>query len=173
MDCEEIIRRQEKFFAEGYTLDIQHRRMVLRLLRSSIKEHKQELLAALKQDLEIDEDKAYRDELAPVVALLGTKIRKLLWAAIFKAIGTRTLAKAEGYILIDGSSSQHPVLDVIAPLADALGCGNTAIVKLSATKSETSDVLRKMLEELFTEDYVALVDEQSYCTIQRRRQSAL
>jgi aldehyde dehydrogenase (NAD+) len=51
----------------------------------------------------------------------------------------------------------YPFLLTIDPLADAIAAGNTAVVKPSAYAPATSELIRKILEECFSPEYVAVV----------------
>ena len=51
----------------------------------------------------------------------------------------------------------YPFLLTLDPLADAIAAGNTAIVKPSAYSPATSALIRKIIEECFPPEYVAVV----------------
>ena len=51
----------------------------------------------------------------------------------------------------------YPVLLTLEPLIDALAAGNTAVVKPSAYAPATSRVMQEIIEECFSEEYVAVV----------------
>ncbi len=51
----------------------------------------------------------------------------------------------------------YPFLLTIEPLVDVLAAGNTAILKPSGYSSQTSLVIKEMIESCFDQDYVAVV----------------
>ena len=51
----------------------------------------------------------------------------------------------------------YPVLLTLEPLIDALAAGNTAVVKPSAYAPSTSRVMQEIIEECFSDEYVAVV----------------
>ena len=51
----------------------------------------------------------------------------------------------------------YPFMLTIEPLADALAAGNTVILKPSAYSPNTTQIIKKIIDECFDEKYVALV----------------
>lgn len=51
----------------------------------------------------------------------------------------------------------YPVLLTLEPLIDAIAAGNTVVIKPSAYAEHTSAVLKEMLKECFSSEYVAVV----------------
>ncbi len=166
MTTQEIVQKQRKFFDEGNTLDIIHRKRVLRLLKAAIEEHKDELLAALKADLGKSETEAYMCEVGLALSEISNIIRKMRWWGRTRRVAT-PLANfpAKSYIIREPygntlimSPWNYPFLLCISPLASALAAGNTAVIKPSAYAPATSAAVKKLIEEVFTEDYVAVVE---------------
>ena len=51
----------------------------------------------------------------------------------------------------------YPFLLTIEPLVDAIAAGNTAVLKPSAYSPHTSSIIQKLIDEVFNEEYVAVI----------------
>lgn len=74
---EEIVREQQEFFKKGKTYSYEFRKEQLDKLRTSIKSHEQELLDALKKDLNKPAFEAYGTEIGLVLDELSFVRRHL------------------------------------------------------------------------------------------------
>ncbi|MDO5442470.1 MAG: aldehyde dehydrogenase [Bacteroidia bacterium] len=163
---EDILRKQRAFFKAGYTLDVKGRRAVLQILANTIQEMEGEILEALKKDLGKSETESYMCEIGLALSQIrDTKKHLKRWART-KRVPTplaqfpshsRIMPEPYGNVLIM-SPWNYPFLLCISPLISALAAGNTAIIKPSAYAPATSAVIKKIIEETFTEDYVAVVE---------------
>lgn len=162
----EILEKQRAFFKAGYSLDVRGRRAALSILASSIKEYEAEILAALKQDLGKSETEAYMTELGMALSEIKNTVRHLrCWASKRRVRTPLSQFPARSYILSEPygnvlimSPWNYPFLLSVSPLVSALAAGNTAVIKPSAYAPATSAVIRKVIENTFTEDYVAVVE---------------
>lgn len=162
----EILDRQRRFFNEGHTLDLRHRKRLLKLLRSSIIEHKDDILAALKEDLGKSETEAYMCEYGLVLSEISHTISHIMCWGRRRRVRTPLanfysssyiLREPYGNVLIM-SPWNYPFLLCISPLICALAAGNTAVIKPSAYAPATSAAIKRLIEETFTDDYVAVVE---------------
>ena len=65
----------------------------------------------------------------------------------------------------------YPFLLAIEPLVDALAAGNTAIIKPSEYSTATSEVIYKLISNIFPREYVAVVNgaiEESLCLLEQK-----
>lgn len=162
----EILERQRRFFNEGHTLDIRHRKRLLKLLRSSIIEHKDDILAALKEDLGKSETEAYMCEYGLVLSEISHTISHMVrWGRKRRVCTPLANFHSSSYILREPygnvlimSPWNYPFLLCISPLICALAAGNTAVIKPSAYAPATSAAIKRLVEDTFTEDYVAVVE---------------
>ncbi len=162
----EILERQRRFFNEGHTLDIRHRKRLLKLLRSSIIDHKDDILAALKEDLGKSETEAYMCEYGLVLSEISHTISHMVrWGRKRRVCTPLANFHSSSYILREPygnvlimSPWNYPFLLCISPLICALAAGNTAVIKPSAYAPATSAAIKRLIEDTFTEDYVAVVE---------------
>ncbi len=162
----EILERQRRFFNEGHTLDIRHRKRLLKLLRSSIIDHKDDILAALKEDLGKSETEAYMCEYGLVLSEISHTISHMVrWGRKRRVCTPLANFHSSSYILREPygnvlimSPWNYPFLLCISPLICALAAGNTAVIKPSAYAPATSAAIKRLVEDTFTEDYVAVIE---------------
>jgi len=163
---EEILTKQRAFFHNGETLEVRRRHAVLAVLKNTILEMQDEILAALKEDLGKSDAEAYMCEVGLAINELSNVLKHMkCWARKRRKIAplaqfpSRTFVMPEPYgnVLIM-SPWNYPFLLTIGPLIYALAAGNTAVIKPSAYSPATSAVIKKLIDEIFTEDYVAVVE---------------
>lgn len=160
-----LLKSQRRFFVSGATLSYSNRRQALITLKSAILRYKKELAGALYADLGKSETESYMCETGLALSELGWMLRHLKGLIREKTVLTPLAQFAArsfrspspyGTVLIM-SPWNYPVLLTLDPLIDALAAGNTAIIKPSAYAPATSALLKKMLEESFPSEYVAVV----------------
>lgn len=163
---EDILLKQKAFFKAGYTLNVNGRRAVLQILANSIKEMEGEIIEALKKDLGKSETESYMCEVGLALNEISDMRRHLRRWARVRHVPTplaqfpsrsRIIPEPYGNVLIMAPWN-YPFLLCISPLISALAAGNTAIIKPSAYAPATSAVVKKLIDETFTEDYVAVVE---------------
>ena len=161
-----VIERQRDFFLSDGTKDISFRMDALRKLKSAIKAHEQDILDALKQDLNKSAFEAYATELGIVYAELDDAIRHLpKWAGKkrvrtpimhFKSSSYR-VPEPYGVVLIM-SPWNYPFQLAFAPLIGAVAAGNCAVVKPSSYSPHTSSLIAKILGGCFPKEYIAVIE---------------
>ena len=163
---EEILIKQRAFFKAGHTLNPAGRKAALQILENTIKEMEEEILDALKQDLGKCNTESYMCEVGLVLRQIKHCRRHIAcWTRPKIALTplaqfpsrSRIIPEPYGNVLIMAPWN-YPFLLSISPLVSALTAGNTAIVKPSTQAKATQKVIKKIIEETFTEDYVAVLD---------------
>ena len=164
-DIEKLIKEQNKYFNSGLTRSYESRLVSLKALKRAILSNEDELCRALKQDLGKSRAEAFMCEIGLAISEinwlikhLGGLMRKkyvLTPLAQFAATSFRSPSPYGNVLII--SPWNYPLLLTLEPLADALAAGNTAILKPSAYAPETSNIMKKMLEESFNPGLVAVV----------------
>jgi len=162
---QEILQKQREFFYSGVTLDLEWRIKQLQNLKKSIKKYEENLMWALRDDLGKSEFEAYTTEISMVYDEINTAIKHLpKWAEIRVEAGGginqypgRLLSYAEplGLVLIMVSWN-YPVQLVFSPLTAAIAAGNCAVIKPSERAPKTEAVVRTILQETFSPEYVSL-----------------
>ena len=165
MDIAEIIAGQREFFQTGQTLPISFRVNALRQLYDTIKRHETDIENALKADLGKSDYEGFMCETGLVLSEISYMQRHIHRFAKERTVYTplaqfpsRSYLKPTPYgNTLIMSPWNYPFLLTIDPLADAIAAGNTAVVKPSAYSPATSDVIARMLGEIYPKDYVAVV----------------
>lgn len=175
MDIKEIISKQREYFKSGATLPVEFRIDSLKKLYSTVKQHENDIAAALKFDLGKSNFESFMCEIGMVLSEIGYMVRHLKKFASKKRVRTPLAQFASssyqqptpyGNVLIM-SPWNYPFLLSIGPLIDAIAAGNTAVIKPSAYSPYTSEIVKKIINETFKTEYVAAV------TGGRRENSAL
>lgn len=165
-EIEKIIERQKTFFATGKTLEVKYRIDALKRLGIAIERNEDEILQAIKNDLGKSGFESYMCEVGMVKSEISYMIKHVKSFAREKTVRTpmsnfaaRSYVKPVPYgnVLIM-SPWNYPFLLTIDPLVDALAAGNTAVLKPSAYSPATSTVIKKLVEECFNSEYVAVVE---------------
>lgn len=165
-DIRRILARQRTFFAGGKTLDVKFRIDALKKLREAVTIHENDILEALRKDLNKSAFEAYATEIGMVRKELDGAIKKLPKWVRKKRVRTPLIhflsssymvPEPYGVVLIM-SPWNYPFQLTFAPLAGAIAAGNCAVVKPSSYSPNTSRLLKDMLGECFGEEYVAVVE---------------
>ena len=175
MDIKEIISKQREYFKNGATLPVEFRIDSLKKLYATVKQHENDIAAALKFDLGKSNFESFMCEIGMVLSEIGYMVKHLKKFASKKRVRTPLAQFASssykqptpyGNVLIM-SPWNYPFLLSIGPLIDAIAAGNTAVIKPSAYSPYTSEIVKKIINETFKTEYVAAV------TGGRRENSAL
>ena len=159
-----VIEQQRQFFAEGKTKDVNFRRQQLEKLKAAIKQHESQIITALHQDLRKPELEGYV-ELAVLQDIDYTLKHLKSWTkrkkveASLNQFPTSAYIYSEplGNVLIIGPWN-YPFSLMISPLIGAIAAGNCAILKPSELAPQTSNVLKKLIDDTFDLEYIAAIE---------------
>lgn len=138
----------------------------LRRLRAAMFAHRAELYAALWADYEKPAPEVDMSEIYPVVSEARHAIRHLRRWMRPKRVATplalfgsrsRILYEPKGVVLII-SPWNFPVNLTLGPLVSAIAAGNSVMIKPSEMTPHTSACMKRIVEELFDENEVAVVE---------------
>lgn len=166
MEYKDLIQKQRKFFRLGKTRSVAFRMQQLIRLNDWICAHEEEIAQALKADLHKSSLESYATEIGIVKEEIRYTLKHLRKWARPKAVLTplaqfpsKSFRYPEPYgIVLIMSPWNYPFQLTIAPLVGAICAGNCAVVKPSAYSAATSALIKRMLEELFKEEYVAVIE---------------
>ena len=179
MEIEQILARQREFFRSGATLDVDFRIRNLKKLLAAVNKYESEIADALAADLGKSDFEGFMCETGLVKTEISYMIRHTKRFARERTVATplaqfasRSYRKPSPYgnVLIM-SPWNYPFLLTIDPLADAIAAGNTAVVKPSAYSPATSAVVRRLIEETFSPEYVAVVTggrQENACLLEQK-----
>ncbi|WP_160726155.1 aldehyde dehydrogenase [Bacillus sp. USDA818B3_A] len=160
-----LIAKQKSFFKTEKTKNVAFRIEALQKLRHTIKNNEKILMEALRADLNKSEFDAYSSEIGFVLEELRFTIKHLRsWAAPKKVktpvthIGSNSYIYPEPYgVALIIAPWNYPFQLAVAPLIGAIAAGNCAIIKPSELTPKTSEVLENLIHEIFTEEFIAVV----------------
>lgn len=163
---QELIEKQKSYFRNGKTKDVSFRIDTLTKLRDLMTSHEQDIIDALKGDLNKPETETKRAEIGLVVGEINFMIEHLSsWSASKEVETPSTHAGATSFIIPEPYGSaliiapwNYPVQLAVSPLAGAIAAGNSAVLKPSELTPRTSRLLAKMINENFPEEYLRVVE---------------
>ncbi|MBE6386788.1 MAG: aldehyde dehydrogenase family protein [Lentisphaerae bacterium] len=147
---------------------VKERRNALKKLFAALKKYEIQILSVLSEELGRSAFDAYTFELLPLARCFKYLIKKLpSLAAERKAKGkwftfpARYFVAQEPYgeVFINASWN-YPFLLAFEPLAGALAAGNRAVLKLSMRIPRSTSLIKRIIEEVFTDDEVICVTDE-------------
>lgn len=164
-DIATIIEKQRAYFASGKTLDVKHRLRHLKALHAAISANLDIIHEGLRKDLGKSESESYMCETGLALSELSYMIKHAKKFAKPKRVTTPLAQfKSKSYRLPSPYGNvlvmnpwNYPVLLSLDPLIDAVAAGNTVVLKLSAYSPNTNAALKKVLESVFSPEYVAVI----------------
>lgn len=164
-EIQALIEKQRLYYLSGETLDVQYRINALKTLKTAILKYEQEIEEALKKDLGKSYFESYMCEVGLSLSEISYMIKHTHSFSKEKRVRTplaqyvsRSYTKPSPYgVTLIMSPWNYPFMLTIEPLADALAAGNTVILKPSAYSPNTTQIIKKIIDECFDEKYVALV----------------
>lgn len=161
----ELLERQRAYYRSGATIPTDFRIGQLKKLYAAVKKYEAELGDALRRDLGKSRYESFMCESGLVLTEISYMIRHTKKFAKGKRVKT-PLAQFPSHSFkqpvpygntLIMSPWNYPCLLTLAPLANAIAAGNTAIVKPSAYSPATSAVVARLLRECFEPEYIAVV----------------
>lgn len=153
-------------FEAGKLADVKSRLHYLRNFYFAIKDAEPLLKKAVAKDLSKPEGEFQLQELNTFYSdILNISKNLENWAKpsypdvsfLFKFSGTKIIPSPLGTICVI-SASNYPFIIAVQPLVAALCAGNTCLVKMSEVVPNISAVLTEILEDVFEEDIVSVVN---------------
>ncbi|MBR0394059.1 MAG: aldehyde dehydrogenase [Alistipes sp.] len=159
------VASQHRYFRSGATLDLAFRTEALRRLRNAICKWEKELSQALWQDLHKSYEEAYLTELSIVLGEIDNHLKHLKeWAAEKRCHTPLKMFPSRSRIVTEPLGTtliiapwNYPVQLLLNPLVGAISAGCTAILKPSPYVPTVADVLERMIDETFDDQYIAVV----------------
>ncbi|MYL30925.1 aldehyde dehydrogenase family protein [Halobacillus halophilus] len=163
---QELVHKQKSFFRSGKTKDPAFRKEALTTIKEYMTSHQQEIINAVKADLNKPEEETKRAEIGLVLAEIDFMLENLdTWTATQEVPTPDTHGGAKSFIQPEPYGStlvispwNYPVQLAVAPLVGAVAAGNTAVLKPSELTPNTSSLLAAMINENFKEEYIHVVE---------------
>ncbi|WP_226037967.1 aldehyde dehydrogenase [Aquibacillus saliphilus] len=162
----EMLKKQKQFFFTDKTKSVSFRIEALEKLLQAIKKYEEELMAALKIDLNKSAFDAYTTEIGILYQEIKFNKRHLKeWTKPNKVKTPLTHTGSKSYIYAEPYGStlviapwNYPFQLAVAPIIGAIAAGNCVVLKPSELTPTTSQVLNKLLSETFPEEYICVVE---------------
>lgn len=167
-ELEKIINEQKLFFKTGLTNTEDFRKKALTTLKNSINKYKDEIIYALKMDLNKSSTESYISEIASAFAEIDFSLKNLSdWMKDTREITNMEAMPAKSFtryeplgVTLIISPWNYPFLLAINPIVNAISSGNTVILKTSKKSSYTSKIIKKLLDESFDSAFIYCVDNE-------------
>ncbi len=166
MSISSIVNKQKQYFYNGYTRSIETRKNNLKKLYDGIQRFEEEIFQALKLDLNKSVHEAFTTEVGYALKEISFQLKHMSsWSkpkrvrTALTHFGSKGKVVPEPYgVTLIIAPWNYPFQLAIAPLVGALAAGNTVVLKPSELTPNVSKVLTRMLEELFQEELVAVIE---------------
>lgn len=165
MNTAAIVRRQRAFFDTGWTRDLSHRLSALRRLARGIKDMREDIYKALKEDLGKSAAESYMSEVGMVLSEIRYMEKHLLSLSKPRLVSTPLaqfpsasyiLREPYGTVLIM-SPWNYPFMLALEPAVDAIAAGNTVVIKPGSYSSATSRVLEELVSTYLPPQLAAVI----------------
>ena len=169
---EGILQEHHKTFHSGCTRSAEFRLEQLQKLAGAIRQHEQELLSALYQDLHKSEFEAYATEIGYTLdSIRGASKHLKRWmkpkrvtTPFYHGLSKSYIHKEPyGTVLIIGPFN-YPFQLLIEPLIGAIAAGNTAVLKPSENTPTVTAVIKKLIGSTFDESYIRVIEGEKETT---------
>lgn len=166
MEIEELVQKQREFFLTGKTLSYSFRFEMLSKLEEALKKNEALIEEALQKDLHKSAFESYMCEVGlslSEVTYLKKHLKK--WMKPQRVHTPMSQYRAKSFTIAEPygvslvlSPWNYPFMLSIEPVAGSIAAGNTVVLKPSAYSPATSAILKKILNEIYPEEYVAVVE---------------
>ena len=166
IEIKQLLDVQRVYFETGATLNVDKRLDHLKKLKKTINQFEPEIIAALKADLNKSPTESYMCEIGMVYSELDYMLKhtrqfakkRRVRTPLAQAIATSYVLPSPFGVTLILSPWNYPFMLSIDPLIDALSAGNTVIIKPSAYAPNTSHIIKKIIEETFPRELVAVIE---------------
>ena len=161
-----IVQQQKRWYEEGHTKSYQFRKDQLLRMKKMIGTFEKPIIEALKFDLNKSEFEAYVSEIAFLKSEIDHHVKHLKqWMTPQKVKaplthkGSKNMIYKEPYgTVLVIAPWNYPFQLALAPVLGAIAAGNTVIIKPSEHTPTVSWVIKKMVEQYFSPNYIAVVE---------------
>jgi aldehyde dehydrogenase (NAD+) len=166
MHITKAVEKQREYFNTGATRPIDSRLEQLRKLKQAVKNHEQQILAALSADLGKAPFEAYETEIGIVYDEVNFAVKHLRSWTKSKKVSTPIqnlpsrsyiLSEPRGIALIIGPWN-FPFQLVLVPLIGSIAAGNTSILKPSEVASNTARLINELISQNFPSEFISVFE---------------
>lgn len=162
---ESAFNAKRTFFDEGWTKTYAFRIDQLKKLKNAIKTNEKDIIQALYMDLHKPEYEAFTAEIGILYEEINIAIKNLKYwmkpekiatPAVLQPSKSHIYKEPLGIVLIIGPWN-YPFQLVMAPLIGAIAAGNCAMIKPSDQAPNVSDVVSRIIGEIYSNSFVSVV----------------
>ena len=152
------------YYESGVTRPYEFRKRQLELLKEVILKYENEINEALYSDLRKSPEEVYATETGLLLAEINLTIKNLhRWMRPERVktnllnfpSSSKILREPQGVVLII-SPWNYPLQLLLIPLVGAIAAGNCAILKPSELAPATSNLIKKIINEIFSAEYIRI-----------------
>ena len=166
MTIEALVSAQHNYFNTNITKDTSFRHDALKNLLAAIRENEDAIYDALQKDLGKSHQESYMTEVGLIISSIRYALSHLdKWTKPKRCKTPITLFPSKSYIckepygvVLIMSPWNYPFFLTLSPLIGAIAAGNCAIIKTSRSSSNTSALLKAMINSTFSSSYIHVVD---------------
>ena len=160
------LQRMRQFYHSGKTKPYRFRKEQLQKLRSAILSHEKDLHDALYADLKKSPEESWVTETGFLISEINSALKNLQrWMRPEKRktnlvnlpSSSYVMREPLGVVLIIGPWN-YPLQLLFTPLVGAIAAGNCVVVKPSEFAPATEAIMKKIISETFTQEYVFSVE---------------
>ncbi len=163
---EDVVKQQRAFFERKETFDVNYRIRYLKKLKETILEYQQDIYQALKEDLGKSVSESYMCEVGLTLSELSYHLKHIKRWNRPKRHRTdlanfhgKSYSVYEPYgVVLVMAPWNYPFMLTMEPVIGAVAAGNCVVAKPSAYSPATSAIIKKILEKVFEEEYVTVVE---------------
>lgn len=149
-----------------FFIPVSERKQLLKKLKTGIQQFEHDILKALHQDLGKSEFEAYSSEIGFIYQVISHTLKHLdNWSEPQRVKTGLSLFPSKAHIHYQPFGTvliiapwNYPFQLCIAPLVASIAAGNRALLKPSELTPETSAVLSRLIQHVFDESQVAIVE---------------
>lgn len=165
MEISGVLEKQREYFYGNNTKPYENRLSALKSLKDSMLRHEEEILKALRDDLNKSKYEGYMTELGLCIQEVSYAIKhiKKWMKPVRKSVGVNALPGgayeiSEPYgIALIMSPWNYPFSLSILPLIGAVAAGNCVVIKPSEMASNVADIVEKIVEKAFLPEHVCVI----------------
>ena len=163
---QDVVKKQKEFFYKKETFDVDFRIKYLKKLKNVILEYEQEIHQALKEDLGKSSSESYMCEVGLTLSELSFQIKHIKhWNKPKRHITDLANFHGKSYsvyepygVVLVMAPWNYPFMLTMEPVIGAIAAGNCVVAKPSAYSPATSAIIKKILDKVFDEEYVAVIE---------------
>jgi aldehyde dehydrogenase (NAD+) len=159
---QERLEGLRRYYKSGAAASYAFRKKSLQKLRTAVLKYEEEIYTALQTDLKKSREETWVTEIGFLLAEIKAIEKGLKGWMRRERVGTNLLnlpsrsyiyKEPLGVVLIIGPWN-YPLQLLLAPLAGAIAAGNCAVLKPSEAAPATASVMRRIIEEAFSPEYI-------------------